>query len=291
MRDQPRVSIAIAIVLMAAVAFSASCTRQTETSMGTTRSSSPTRLRVSGSGTCLPLLRILTRDYADKTVSFVYLPGLHSGGGIKGVDQGDLEIGAVSRDLDATETALGLRLTLLSNDGLVIATNKSVKIAGLTTAQLRDIYAGKIKNWKQVGGPDMAIHVLDRNEDESAKIILRKYVLGELDKPGAVQVTPMAIRLYYEPDMVEALTSTSGAIGYFSLGYALSENIPVNLLELDGVAATVANVENGTYKVIRPLGVVLPKRPDPKAEAFVEWAAGPEAAAIMKEHGYAPATR
>lgn len=283
---------ALAALLVAAVLLVASCAPRGEVVAGSGVSSGDaTRLRVSGSGTALPLLRILTREYADKTVSFVYLPGLHSGGGIKGVAQGDLEIGAVSRDLDATETGLGLQFTLLSNDGLAIAVNKSVGIEGLTTAQVRDIYAGKITNWKQVGGPDLGVNVLDRNEDESAKIILRKFVLGPLGEPGAVKVTPTAIKLYYEPDMVEALTSTPGAIGYFSLGYGLSENIPVNLLKLDGVSPTVENVENGSYKAIRPLGVVLAKHADPKADAFVKWAAGPEAAAIMKEHGYAPPKR
>lgn len=250
-----------------------------------------TRVRISGSGTALPLLRILTRAYEDKSISFVYLPGLHSGGGIKGVANGDLEMGATSRDLDTTETALGLQYTVLSQDGLVIAVNPSVSVNGLTSQQVRDIYSGKITNWKQVGGPDLRIHVLDRNEDESAKIILRKYVLGKLGTPEETKVTGSAIKLYYEPDMVEALTSTQGSIGYFSLGYGLSENIPVKMLELDGVAPTVENVANGSYKVIRPLGMVVGNRADRKVTEFVKWATGPEAAAIMKEHGYAPAGR
>ncbi len=279
---------ALAAVLVSAV-LSAGCSAATAPSSDTSIPS--TRLRVSGSGTCLPLLRILTHDYGDKAASFVYLPGLHSGGGIKGVANGDLEIGAVSRDLEPSESALGLLYTLFSNDGLVLAVHPSVKIQGLTSQQVRDIYSGDVRNWKQVGGQDMAVHVLDRNEDESAKIILRKFVLGPLGKPGSVVVTPDAIKLYYEPDMVEALTSTPGAIGYFSLGYGLSENIPVTYLKLDGVTASVENIENGSYKVIRPLGVVLPKNPDPKAARFVEWASSAEAATIMKEHGYAPARR
>lgn len=285
-----RRTLAALIVAAVMVAVLTSCTTaRTDTTAGQTPRT--TRYRISGSGTCLPLLRILTGAFKDRSVSFVYLPGLHSGGGIQGVLHGDLEIGAVSRDLDATEQALGLRDTPLSNDGLVLAVHPSVKISGLTTQQVRDIYAGKITDWKQVGGPEMRIHVLDRNEDESAKIILRKYVLGVVGSKGSVTVTPNAIRLYYEPDMVEALTTTPGAIGYFSLGYGLSEKIPVTMLKLDGVEATVANCLNGRYKVIRPLGVVTPKRTDPGIEQFLTWAQGPQAAAIIKENGYAPAHR
>lgn len=283
-----RRSAAALVVLALVTAALTGCAGGTAGSTSTSTAGT-TRYRISGSGTCLPLLRILTADYRDPRVSFVYLPGLHSGGGIQGVVHGDLEIGAVSRDLDATEQALGLRTTWFSNDGLVVAVHPSVKVTGLTTQQVRDIYAGKITNWKQVGGQDMRIHVLDRNEDESAKIILRKFVLGVLGSKGSVTVTPAAIKLYYEPDMVEALTSTPGAIGYFSLGYGLSEKIPVTILKLDGVEASVANVLNGRYKVVRPLGVVTPKRTDSKIEQFLRWATGPQAAAIMKENGYAPA--
>jgi phosphate transport system substrate-binding protein len=278
----------LATVLAVVSVTGAGCGSQSG-STSVTGNSQGKRFRISGSGTSLPLLRLLTKAYPDKSVAFVYLPGLHSKGGIQGVLQKDLEIGTVSRDLTAAEKKLGLRETWLSMDGLVVAVNEGVGIDGLTTEQVRGIYSGKYTDWQQVGRKDpMPIVVLDRNEDESAKIILRKYVLGG-EKVTAV--TPKAIKLYYEPDMVEGLTSTPGAIGYFSLGYALSERVPVKLLKLDGVVASVENIENGTYKVIRPLGIVTLADPDPKIKELLTWATGPEAAAIMKEKGYSPARR
>jgi phosphate transport system substrate-binding protein len=247
------------------------------------------RFRISGSGTALPLLRLLTKAYPDTSVAFIYLPGLHSKGGIQGVVQRDLEIGAVSRNLTDAEKKLGVRETWLSNDGLVVAVHEGVGVSALTSEQVRGIYAGKYKNWREFGRKDpMPIVVLDRNEDESAKIILRKYVLGS---EKTLSVTPRAIKLYYEPDMVEGLTSTPGAIGYFSLGYALSEHVPVTRVKLDGVEASVENIENGTYKVVRPLGIVTVPDPDPKIKDFLTWAAGPRAASIMREKGYSPARR
>ncbi len=241
-------------------------------------------VRVSGSGTCLPLLRILTDAYSDEAIEFVYLPGLHSGGGIKGVANGDLEIGAVSRELTADEEQLGLHYTVLSRDGLVIATHPSVPLDGLTTQQVKDIYQGKYANWSQLGGPDLPITILDRNEDESAKIILRQYVLGP-----DLKITPKAVNLYYEPDMIEGLQSTVGAIGYFSLGYGLSQDVPVRMLKLDGVEPSVANIENGTYRVIRPLGVVTAKNAGEEIDRFLEWATSAKAVELMKSKGFAPA--
>ncbi len=241
-------------------------------------------VRVSGSGTCMPLLRILTGEYADESVEFVYLPGLHSGGGVKGVVNGDLEVGAVSRDLTDDESALGLRYTLLSRDGLVIATHNSVDIPGLSTEQVRDIYRGKYSNWKEFGGPDLPITILDRNEDESAKIILREFVLGK-----DLKITPKAVNLYYEPDMIDGLQSTVGAIGYFSLGYGLSQDVPVHYLKLDGVDPTVENIKNGSYKVVRPLGIMTATDADEAIQKFVEWSSSSAASALIEERGFAPA--
>ncbi len=269
-------SLALALVLLVSA-----CAAPAD-STSTRKAGEP--VRVSGSGTCLPLLRILTSEYSDDSVEFVYLPGLHSGGGIKGVANGDLEIGSVSRDLTEDEKALGLRYTLLSRDGLVIATHPSVDIPGLTTEQVQGIYRGDYANWKELGGPDLPITILDRNEDESAKIILREFVLG----PN-LKITPKAVNLYYEPDMIDGLQSTVGAVGYFSLGYGLSQDVPVHYLKLDGVEPTVQNIKNGSYKVVRPLGIVTAGEPGEEVQRFVEWASSSSASALIENRGFAPA--
>ena len=238
--------------------------------------------RVSGSGTCMPLLKLLSGAYEDEDVEWRYLPGLHTGGGINGVNNGELEVGAISRDMTEEELALGLVHTPLSNDGIVIAVHPSVTVDALTTQQVRDIYAGTYENWQQLGGPDLPITILDRNEDESAKIILRQYVLG-----SDLVVSPKAVSLYYETDIINGLQATAGAIGYFSLGYGISEGIPVKFISLDGVEATVENINNGTYAVVRPLGVVTSPDATPEITAFLEWAASDEAVSLMEDNGYA----
>lgn len=245
-------------------------------------------VRVSGSGTCLPLLRLLTSAYTKghPELEFVYLPGLHSGGGVKGVAGADLELGAVSRELTDEEKALGLRYVNLSDDGLVLAVHPTVTgVENLTTEQVKGIYSGKYRDWSQLGGSKLAITVLDRNEDESAKMILRQYVLGD------TKVSSRAVSMFYESDMVEALQTSPGSIGYFSLGYGLSADPEINVtyLKLDGVEASVDTIESGAYKMIRPLGVVLAKEPSSEISEFVAWASGPAGSALMRGKGFAPA--
>ncbi len=241
-------------------------------------------VRVSGSGTCIPLLHLLTETYTTDTVEWRYLPGLHTGGGVQGVAKGELEMGATSRALTDEELALGLVYTPLSDDGLVIAVHPSVTIDGLTTQQVKDIYSGVYSDWSQLGGPNLPITILDRNEDESAKIILREHVLG----PDLV-IAPTAVSLYYEPDMIEGVQSTAGAIGYFSLGYSISRDIPVRHLALDGVLPTVENIQNGTYRVVRPLGIVTSPDASDELQSFIDWATSDEARDLLHANGYSPA--
>lgn len=248
-----------------------------------------TRVRVSGSGTCLPLLRILASEQPDRAVRMVFLPGLHTKGGVRGVIQGSLDIGAVSRDLNPDEQSSDLQVTWLSKDGVVIAVHPSVSklgITDITEQQLRDIYAGKITDWKQLGASgSVPIVVLDRHEDESAKIIMRKYVFGPSDK---FKVTADSVNLYYESDMVDALQSTVGSVGYFSLGHAISQNTAVTRLRLNGVEATTANIESGAYKVVRPLGIITKTAASAQVRAFVTWTTGSDARELMLSKGYAP---
>lgn len=244
-------------------------------------------IKITGSGTCRPLIEILARQYSKlhPEVKIVFLPGTHSKGGIEGAAQGLIDIGLVSRELKPEEKAFGLTYLVLSNDGLAIATHNLVKVKNLSTQQVRDIYSGKIKNWKETGGDDAPIIVLDRNEDESAKIILRQYVLGK-----TLPITKESTVLYYESDMVEALKRTPNTIGYLSLGYALSKKLPINLVSLDGVAPSVNNILNGKYKVVRPLGIVY-KRTTPQTKKLIDFFQSEEAMKLMIENGYAPYQR
>lgn len=243
-----------------------------------------THIKVSGSGTALPLIRLLASVYPDQSVEFEFLPGLHSAAGIEGVASGAIDVGLVSRELTDEERALGLTYTLLSNDGLVVAVHPSVGVQELTTEQVRDIYRGRYSNWKELGGADLPVVVLDRNDDESAKIVLRKYVLG-----SSLEVTSSAAVLSHEPDMISALSSTPGAIGYFSLGAAVHQQVPVDVVALDGVKPSIDTLRSGEYRIARPLGIVT--RPDASAAVrkFVRWVVGPEARAAMEREGYAAA--
>lgn len=255
------------------------------TSDSGTESKPVKRIRISGSNTCLPLLRIMAKAYEKEhpDVEIAFLPGAHSKAGIQGVVSGSLDVGAVSRSLKPEESTPSMRYNVISNDGLVIAANRSTTINDITSEQVKSIYSGTLTNWSEVGGRDASIIVLDRAEDESAKIILRQYVIGD------ITVISQATVLFLETDMIKAIQNTPNSIGYLSLGYALSEKPTIKVLNLDGVEPTIDNIYSGSYKMIRPLGIVYKNNTSSQTREFISFMLSKDGQDVMEKNGYAVA--
>lgn len=244
------------------------------------------RIKITGSQTCVPLLKILAEKYhQDHTnVEIAFLPGAHSASAIDGLKNGIVEIGAISRPLSADEQKLGFTYVKLSDDALTVAIDRKLPIDNLSSDAVRGIYSGTITNWSALGGPDKPILVLDRAEDESAKIILREYLLGK-----DLATVSSASVMFLETDMVKALETSTGAIGYLSFGYAISQELPIRLVSVDGVKPSVENVDNGSYKMVRPMGIIYKGPLDSTTKDFILYLTSKEAAKVLESNGYAKA--
>ncbi len=242
-------------------------------------------VRVSGAGPCLTMLEHLAAAYPKRSgLKFTFLPGMHSGGAVEGVVNGQLEIGATARELTAAEKARRIDCTPLATDAVVVAVHQGVGVTDLTGAQVRDVYSGKITDWQQLGGLRAPIVAIDRNEDESAKIAMRAGVLG------TTVVTPNAVTLPLESSVADALEKTPGAIGYLSFGQLIASDIDADIVRVDGVRPDVESIASGRYPATRPFAVVTPRDVPAAVADFVAWCASPQGAAVMAEHGYAPVT-
>jgi phosphate transport system substrate-binding protein len=283
MNDRLRATIRAASIFIALVLIPASAGCRTNV-LKQTNVTPLKAYRITGSYACLPLVKILTAEYAKKhpEMKFNYLPGSSSTSAFTGIQDGSIDIGAISRGpTEPGEEAPGTIQTTLSKDALVFATHKDVNVYNLSTTQIRQIFSGAIDNWKDVGGPDQKIIILDRAENETVKEILRQYCLGD------TVVAASATILYSEPDMNKALELTSYSIGYLSYGGYKSQKFPVNVPKLDDIAPGVATVDDGTYRMTRTLGIVVDKDASPELKAFVKWTSSDEARALMEKNGYA----
>ncbi|NJR64615.1 MAG: phosphate ABC transporter substrate-binding protein [Leptolyngbyaceae cyanobacterium CRU_2_3] len=250
-----------------------------------TDASTQLSIKVAPSSSTAAVLQLLSEAYhtQNQTVNFEFVSVSQSEGSIVLLKNGMTDIAGTSHQLKPEEDNGKIQYHDLSKDLLTVATHSSVTgVTNLTTDQLRAIYRGDITNWKEVGGPDAAIVVLDRPEDESAKKLLRKYYLGQ-DK-----TTPDAVSLSQEPELVQTLQDTPYSIGAFSLAYSVINQLPVNRLSLNGVAPTVENFTQGKYSMVRQMGVLWSKTPSPATQKFIDFVFSPQGSKILQEKGFVP---
>lgn len=261
------------------------------TSAGNNTNSNPStdtqtqqEVKIGGSSSTYPAMQILTDAYIAKvkTTKAVFTSPSQSEVAIAGVQEGIFDIAVVSKQLKPEESKGTLDYREVAKDGLLVATHPSVtSVKNLTTDNLKAIYSGRVKNWKQLGGSDAKIVLLDRPEDESAKKLLRQHYLGK-----NLKNTPEAVVLRKESDLIAAIQTTPHSIGAFSLASAISQKIPVNRLNLDNIEPTQENVRLGKYKMVRAIGLVTKKTPTEPVEAMLDFATSPEASAILNQTGF-----
>ena len=207
------------------------------------------KVTVSGSTSVGPLMEKEAEKFKEENVGInVEINQLGSSAGIKDAITGTVQIGMSSRDLKEQEKAEGLIEVEIAYDGIAIITNKSNKIKSLTMTQVKDIYTGKITNWKDVGGKDGAIVVVSREDGSGTRDAFQEivgYTSEELVKDAQIGDGSGNIK-----------TTVSGnehAIGFISFEYI---DDSINAVKIDNVEPTASNVKNDSYKVSRPFLLV-----------------------------------
>jgi phosphate transport system substrate-binding protein len=245
-------------------------------------------IKITGAGTVYQALQLLATAYEAKVknTKVIFLPNNQSEGGITGLKNNLVDIGAVTRPLKPQEDNNQINYHEIAKDALLVATHPTVKgVTNLQTKDLKAIYSGAIKNWRDLGGPDAKIIVLDRPEDESAKKLLRQYYLGK-----DLKTTSKAVILQQEAELITALQDTPYSIGAFSLAYAVTKKLPANRLSLDGVAPTIANLQTDKYQMVRHLGIVFKDSSGETAKGFIDFALSKNGAEELLKFGFVPST-
>lgn len=242
-------------------------------------------VKIATSSSTATVLKVLAEAYQakSKTVKIEFVSNSQSGGAIGALKNDLADLAGSSHKLKPEEDNGQIQYRELAKDLLLVATHSSVKgVTNLTTKQLKAVYKGNITNWKELGGPDAKIVVLDRPEDESAKKLLRKHYLGD-DK-----TTTKAIVLNKEGELIDALQSTPYSIGAFSLAYSQINQLPVNRLSLDGVVPKAENLINGQYQMARHLGLIWDKAPSTSTKNFVDFVFSPEGTKVLQNNSFVP---
>ena len=243
-----------------------------------------TSIKVGGSSSTLGLIKVLQTNYeaTAKNVKITQLEPGQSENIINGVKVGLVDIAAISKTLKPEENDGSLESREVAHDAILVATHPSVTgVKNLTTEDIKGIYSGTITNWKEVGGNDAKIVLLDRPEDESAKRLLRKYYLG-----NDLKSSSEAVVFRKEGELIEAIQSTPYSIGAFSLAYAISQKLPVNRLSLNEVEPTQENVKAGKYPMVRTISIVWHKNPNEATKGLILYIDSQPAMNVMEQSGF-----
>ncbi|MBP1473305.1 substrate-binding domain-containing protein [Frateuria sp. MAH-13] len=205
--------------------------------------------------------------------------------GLDALRSGSADIAGSARPGNGSAQESGLVFTPVAWDGLVMITHPGNPVSNLTLKQLHDIYYGKITNWNEVGGRSEPMHVYAvASPGDGVEFSLRKLLFGRGNQPVA------APRLYVNTaKLEEAVTLDPKAIGVTTLS-RVAGNRKVKMIRIDGTAPSVSTVASGSYKLYSPLYLVTnPNSPHAaEAQAFVDFAKGDKAAAVVRRDDAVP---
>jgi phosphate transport system substrate-binding protein len=250
--------------------------------MGATAMASATPLTLGGSSAVYPLALKLGAAYNYASFNNISFDILYSDSitGIIGTYNGTYDIGEASRDLTTAEVAEGLVATKICQDAVVMIVNPAnTAVKNLTPAMIKAIYAGTVNNWKQLRGADAPI-VVETYEDGSGTLdFFTKTFMGT----STITMNATVNRGSYA--MHDAVAANPNAIGFISMGYVDNR---LNGLQLNGVTASVANCENGTYAAVRNFNMVTKGTATGNAQLFLNYVLSSAGQAIVTAYGEVP---
>ena len=240
----------------------------------------------SGSSALLPLVKDAAAKFKSKNpeVSLTLNAG-GSGTGLKQVAEGSVNIG--NSDVPAekklpAEKAKGLVDHKVCTMTVATIINKDIadKVKSLTSQQLQDVFTAKVTNWKEVGGPDEPIVLVTRPTTSGTRALFTELALA-----GQEEASNKSLETDDSGTLIQSVAQTKGAIGYVALPY-LVNNKDVAALAIDGVAPTLENTYNGTYKVWGYEHMYTKGEPTGAVKAFLDYILSDKYGVEIEKQGY-----
>lgn len=276
--QSPRKRLALALVVLALAA----CGKPAPAP------SAPDRLQgklvITGSSTVAPLAAEIGKRFESLH------PGVRvdvqTGGSSRGIAdarQGLADIGMASRALKPEESDLSG--FAIARDGVAVILHAANPVQTLTDDQVVSIYTGRITRWSEVGGADAPITVVNKAEGRSTLELFLHYF--RLESPAV----KAHVVIGDNEQGIKTVAGNPDAIGYVSVGaaeYSASHGVPVKLLPMKGIAASIATVKDGSFPLSRPLNLVTKAEPTGLAKAYIDYARSPAVHDLVAQLYFVP---
>lgn len=245
---------------------------------------SQVRIRVTGSSTVAPVMLEIGSRYEE--INKGVQVDVESGGSSRGIADAIMhrnQLGMVSRAPKASDK--GVSFYAIAKDGLAVIAHAKNPVQSITSDQLKDVYQGKITNWKELGGPHQAVIVVSKASGRSTlEVFLEHTGLKARQIKAAVIIGD-------NQQAIKTVQSVPGSIAYVSIGSALlsaKRGAPIKLFSLDGIEATTEAVANGKYPMTRSLNLVYTGTPDAPTAELLKFVRSDAAQAIIRSQAFVP---
>ncbi|MDI3481187.1 MAG: phosphate transport system substrate-binding protein [Tepidanaerobacteraceae bacterium] len=241
-------------------------------------------ITAAGSSALLPLVEQAASQFMSKHPDAkINVQAGGSGTGLKLVSEGSVDIGnsdifaEEKLDADKAKELVDHKVCVV---GFATVVNPNVKVDNLTKQQLIDIFTGKITNWKEVGGDDQKIVILNRPPSSGTRATFKKYALDGQEEAQGIALTEES-----SGAIKKAIADTPGSISYLALSYVDNS---VKALKLDGVEPTVENITSGKYPIWSYEHMYTKGEPTGLTKAFLDYMVSDEVKSLVTELGYIP---
>ncbi len=251
----------------------------------------PEQVQVAGSTTVLPVVSRAAEQFKNATATSVVVNAGGSGVGINQLGEGKIDIAMASRDITAHERGQfpGVVFTewVIGYDAVIPVVSSEIYdagVTGLSLAQIGAIYSGTITNWKEVGGPDRDILVVDKEAARGTRHVFMQAVLGdrEAEAPGADLV------LGANNEEQTAIAQSDAAIGMLSHAWLNADVKGLAIITPQGerIEPVLANIASGRHPITRSLLLITNGEPEGEVKAFIDFILSEQGQNIVEASGY-----
>jgi phosphate transport system substrate-binding protein len=230
---------------------------------------------IAGSTSVMPFTEKLAEHFMVDHPDFVVnVQGGGSSAGIQACLLRTVDIGMSSRELKEGETALAD--TVICFDGIAIIVNPGNPLRNITLSQVKSIYNGQVKNWKDLGWIDRQIDAVTREEGSGTRGAFEELVMKKEEISPAIMVQDS------NGSVKEVVATDPYAIGYISLGMVDEKIIA---LKVDGITPNLENIREKRYTIVRPFLFLTLGQPRPTVFTFIGYVLSEEGQEILRKEG------
>ncbi len=244
-------------------------------------------ITINGSTTVLPIAQEVAEAYMKENPDTkISISGGGSGNGIKAIIDGTTDIGNSSRFIKNEEVKLAMEKGVypvpfgIAYDCIIPVVHPTNTVSGLSMARLKDIYQGKIRNWKEVGGPDKEIVVISRDTSSGTYEVWEEKVMNK------ERVYPGALLQASNGAVATGVAKNPNAVGYVGIGYL---NDQVKALTVGGIEGNKDTTLNGKFPISRALFMFTRGWPTGEVAKFINYVMHPDKGQkFVEKSGYVP---